>query len=639
MRFAVEGGYCGDRIGDELGRRQVLVGNTVDEAGIGAVFQQSAHQIRQQIFVRADRRVNAAGHGELVLADHLGVQVIAHAVQALEFEGRALGHLVDSGDGLRVVRGEHRIQRVGGREHLPRTGEVTDVGVRLAGEHRVAAEAVHLRLLDLGIPVGALDQAHRHAPAGTARKIDEEIEHEGRALLVGLHGQAVALPALQRLVGVGAGDHVEREFEPLGFFRVDGETDALRARQLRQFEHARNQLGMHARALAQLVARMQGGELHRNRWCGEHVGAAITAAGPAGADGGDGLAIGLEVTGRILGGESRFAEHVEGIAVGGVFAFARALQRFVDGAAHHELVAHDAHGLAHGEANGGLAHAADQALEGAGHIALGFLGQADQAAGEHQPPGRGIHQHRAGLADVRIPVGVAEFVANQLVGGALIRNAQQGFGHAHQQHAFFRAEVVFAHEGLDHGRVGGAYAGALHQGNGGGLHGGLFGFRQTGRGQQFFQVFGFVAQVGGGDALAQWRTRCGQFGAEDQGHGIPGRGAVEQAIREGQNSSLPRPPRPPRAQALGKTATTPTIRSSTAARRPASACPGYRPGRKIRQFSALAPRGNPCASADGVGLGRGGVAAWLRPGAKRRGAGREGALRVESLGSAAWPGA
>src|SRR5690606_41729806 len=50
-------------------------------------------------------------------------------------------------------------------------------------------------------------------------------------------------------------------------------------------------------------------------------------------------------------GERGLAEHVEGIAVVRVAALARPRQRLADGPAHHELVAHDLHGLAHGEAD------------------------------------------------------------------------------------------------------------------------------------------------------------------------------------------------------------------------------------------------------------------------------------------------
>ena len=45
-----------------------------------------------------------------------------------------------------------------------RAGDVVQVGHRLAGEHRIVVEAALLRALDLGVPIGALDQAHHHAP-------------------------------------------------------------------------------------------------------------------------------------------------------------------------------------------------------------------------------------------------------------------------------------------------------------------------------------------------------------------------------------------------------------------------------------------------------------------------------------------
>ena len=118
-----------------------------------------------------------------------------------------------------------------------------------------------------------------------------------------------------------------------------------------------------------------------------------------------------------------------------------------------------------------------------------------------------------------IPVGVAELVADQFVGGGLVRDAQQGLGHAHQQHAFLGAQVVFAHEGLDHRRVGGAQAGAFHQGHGLSLHGRGIGRADGGLGQQFVDVFGLVAQIRGGDALHQFRPSGRQFGGDDRVHG------------------------------------------------------------------------------------------------------------------------
>ena len=76
---------------------------------------------------------------------------------------------------------------------------------------------------------------------------------------------------------------------------------------------------------------------------------------------GDGRAIGVEIAGGIGRGERRLAEHVEGVAIALVGAAQRIVERLLHGAPHHELVAHDAHRLAHGGAHDGLAHAADHA--------------------------------------------------------------------------------------------------------------------------------------------------------------------------------------------------------------------------------------------------------------------------------------
>ncbi len=67
--------------------------------------------------MRAHRRVDAARHvARVAPATHLGVQVVAHAVQALELETfarRRCAHALDRRDGVRVVRGELRVDRIG----------------------------------------------------------------------------------------------------------------------------------------------------------------------------------------------------------------------------------------------------------------------------------------------------------------------------------------------------------------------------------------------------------------------------------------------------------------------------------------------------------------------------------------------
>ncbi len=69
---------------DQRFDRHARVDQLMNEGRVGTVLQQAAHQIGQQILVRADRGVDADVAG--VLLDHRVVQGIAHAVQALELE-------------------------------------------------------------------------------------------------------------------------------------------------------------------------------------------------------------------------------------------------------------------------------------------------------------------------------------------------------------------------------------------------------------------------------------------------------------------------------------------------------------------------------------------------------------------------
>jgi hypothetical protein len=86
VRDRVERSHDFDRIADQVVDRHVLVGDAVDEAGVGAVLQQPAHEVGQQVFVAADRGVDAAGDVQAVGRNHLGVEVVAHAMEFLEFE-------------------------------------------------------------------------------------------------------------------------------------------------------------------------------------------------------------------------------------------------------------------------------------------------------------------------------------------------------------------------------------------------------------------------------------------------------------------------------------------------------------------------------------------------------------------------
>ena len=194
MRHALERVDLGHRIGHHLFGGQARIDDAIDERGIGAVLEQTPHEIGQQVFVRAHRGVHAAGKPSPGPAHHAVVQLRAHAVQTLEFEsvGVAAEDFRDVRDGVRVVRGELWIDAFAGALQQPRTGEIGHVGVGLAREHRVTRESALLRALDLAVPVRALDQAQRDAPVGLAQALHQPLDGGVSALLVGLHREPEA---------------------------------------------------------------------------------------------------------------------------------------------------------------------------------------------------------------------------------------------------------------------------------------------------------------------------------------------------------------------------------------------------------------------------------------------------------------
>ena len=219
------------RIGDEIVDGEARVGDAVDERGVGAVLEQAADQIGEQRLVRADRRIDPAGPVELVAADHLLVERLAHAVQALEFVLAAIeigpGEDERGSERLRIVGGELRIDRVGRGEQFARAGEIAHIGVDLAGEHRKAVEAVDLRALDLRIPIGALDEADHEAAARAAGEIDQPVDHRRAALAIGLDDEAEPVPAPEVRIERERFEQVEREIEPVGLLGVDVEADVI----------------------------------------------------------------------------------------------------------------------------------------------------------------------------------------------------------------------------------------------------------------------------------------------------------------------------------------------------------------------------------------------------------------------------
>ncbi len=459
--------------------------------------------------MRAHGGIDAAGAAQVLAgraAHDLLVQRLAHAVQALELvlaglvAGR-VGQVVDGGQGVGIVRGELGVDRIGRGQQLARAGQVGHIGIGLAGVDRVAFETVDLGALDLAVPVGALDQAHHQAVLAAAGQVDDEVQHIGAALLVGLHDKADACKTGQLGRKAEFFQQVQRQLQAVGFFGVDIEADVVAFGQHGQLQHHRVELGHHAVVLGAAVARVQGRQLDRD------ARAFVDAPAIAGlADRMDGVFVVAQVALGVIAGHCRLAQHVVGVAEALGLQALGILQRFANRLAGDELLAHHAHGHVHALADQRLAAPADQAGERLAQRAFAVRGH--QLAGQHQAPGGGIDEHRRALAHVGLPLAVGDLVADQHIARGRIGDTQQRLGQAHQRNAFLRRQRKLLQQALH--QAGAAAVGlALAQragqlqrqriaglGDGGGWRG---------LGQQCLQRFGLGLAVGGGDGRAQRR--------------------------------------------------------------------------------------------------------------------------------------
>jgi hypothetical protein len=260
-----------------------------------------------------------------------------------------------------VVGGELGIEHVAARQHQLGAGEIGHVGADLAGEHRIAGEPRFLRPLDLGVPVRPLDQPHRQLAAGGFRQLGQPLEHRVAALGIALDGEPQPVPAGEFRRGRGCREDLELEVEPVGLLGIDGEAEIGGFRGPCQLDEARHQF-VHQPALGLgLVARMDGRQLDRQRRPREDARARLQLAGLV-RHHLQRLHVGGEIAVGVGHGHRRFAQHVEGKAVAlGAHRLGDA-QRLLDGAAEHEMLAHDAHGPAHGAAHHRLAGALGERL-------------------------------------------------------------------------------------------------------------------------------------------------------------------------------------------------------------------------------------------------------------------------------------
>ena len=303
--------------------------------------------------------------------------------------------------------------------------------------------------------------------------------------MIGLHGKPEPVPSGKRRVAQYRTDNIERQFQPVGFFRVDGEIELVRLGEPRQHEQIRRQLAQHALARSWFVTRMQRGQFYRNTRPVRQRGIARGLSCRF-ADGADGIRIRLEIAFGVGGRTGALAQHVEGIE--GCAAGRGARQRLLDRLPEHEMRAEQPHGLAGGGAHRRQAESLDQRLDDA----VRRLARMDDAGGQPQGPGRRRYQERSRAGIVPRPVPASEFVLDQPVGGIRVRHPQQRLGQHHQRQALLGGERVGVQEILHPAEPAGALADRRHQRRGAGIDARLgrwraFGALQQGDGQAFIR--------------------------------------------------------------------------------------------------------------------------------------------------------
>ena len=183
------------RVGDDAGDRQVRIDDAVDEGGIGAVLEQSAHKVGQQILMAADWRIDPAFALLRVWADDLRIERLPHPVQPLEFETCLFAsERLDAGGGQGVMGGKLGIKCLGVSKEPLHACDISDVGRRLAREHRIGLQPALLTALYFGVPVSALDDTNHQPAAVGLCKRSEPIDDRRRALHIRLHGDPQPVP-------------------------------------------------------------------------------------------------------------------------------------------------------------------------------------------------------------------------------------------------------------------------------------------------------------------------------------------------------------------------------------------------------------------------------------------------------------
>ena len=105
-------GFQAQRRDQQVAHAQSGIGELMNKRRVRAVFQQAAHQVGEQVFVRPHRRIHAADHQRVF--QHLAVHALTHAVQALQLKRTtaARTHLHDGRYRGRVVGGKLGVDHI-----------------------------------------------------------------------------------------------------------------------------------------------------------------------------------------------------------------------------------------------------------------------------------------------------------------------------------------------------------------------------------------------------------------------------------------------------------------------------------------------------------------------------------------------
>ena len=411
------------------------VGGLADEAAVGPVLQQPAHEIGKQVRMAPDRRIDPNGRIRM-LRQQAGIEGLSHAMQTLELIAPVpLRAIQDGGDRERVMGCELRIQARSQGQQPFRGRHIDQIGGRLAREYGIAIQPALLRALDLGIPVGAFDQPIHETAMSLPGQGSNPVNDSERTLAISLNGEAEAIPPCQCLVRGDRGDHIKRQFEPVLLLGIHGEGQVVAARGTGEPDHDGHQLRHDATPADRLVARVKRRQLDRDTG---PVRQRPVAGGTA--DRFDGIGVAGSVACGVRRRAGALPQHVEAVAEHASPATARTAQRLFDRLTEHEM-----------RAQAPAPPPAPPRARRVGRCAWPAMPGRPPAShsGTHDPAetprvqGRGRHQERVASRRMIGKATAREHILHQPVSRGHIGHAQQRFGEHHDRQALLRGQAVF----------------------------------------------------------------------------------------------------------------------------------------------------------------------------------------------------